>query len=124
MILEICALSLIEDCVITLNYLYRGDYSGGAKFQNGSFAFCLFYAGIDKRNGKKIQFERAQNMLLRFTSHFSKKDVKVFLAELVNLLISGGSLRLMLLPLIPKITMESVSRIKRIDYRIQERLNN
>ena len=63
-------------------------------------------------------------MLLRFASHFSKKDVKVFLAELVNLLISGGSLRLMLLPLIPKITMESVSRIKRIDYRIQERLNN
>ena len=106
MILEICALSLIEDCVISLNYLYRGDYSGGAKFQNGSFAFCLFYAGIDKRNGKKIQFQRAQNMLLRFASHFSKKDVKVFLAELVNLLISGGSLRLMLMPLIPKITME------------------
>ena len=45
-------------------------------------------------------------MLLRFTSHFSKKDVKVFLAELVNLLISGGSLRLTLMPLIPKITME------------------
>ena len=45
-------------------------------------------------------------MLLRFASHFSKKDVKVFLAELVNLLISGGSLRLMLIALIPKITME------------------
>ena len=28
-------------------------------------------------------------MLLRFASHFSKKDVKVFLAELVNLLISA-----------------------------------
>ena len=29
----------------------------GAKFQNGCFAFCLFYAGIDKRNGKKLNFK-------------------------------------------------------------------
>ena len=79
----------------------------GAKFQNGCFAFCLFYAGIDKRNGKKLNFkEHKICYYISFASHFSKKDVKVLLAVLVNLLISGGSLRFMLMPLIPTIAME------------------
>ena len=80
--------------------------AGALNFKMAPLHFVYFTQELINAMEKKIQFERAQNMLLRFASHFSKKDVKVFLAELVNLLISGGSLRLMLMPLIPKITME------------------
>ena len=63
-------------------------------------------------------------MLLRFASHFSKKDVKVFLAEISEPVNFWRKSTAYVDAINSKNYNGVVSRIKRIDYRIQERLNN
>ena len=52
-IIEMRALWLVENCAISrYNHLARDDYSWGAKFQNGCFAFCQWYTKSDERYGR------------------------------------------------------------------------
>ena len=125
MILEICALSLIEDCVISLNHLSRGDYSMGAKFQNGCFAFCLFYAGIDKRNGKKLNFkEHKICYYIKFCVTLFKERCEGFVGCISEPVNFWRKSTVYVDAINPNNCNGVVSRIKRIDYRIQERLSN
>ena len=97
----------------------------GAKFQNGCFAFCLFYAGIDKRNGKKLNFKEHK------ICYYIKSCVTLFkercegfvgcIKEPVNF---WRKSTVYVDAINPNNCNGVVSRIKRIDYRIQERLSN
>ena len=51
------SLWLVEDCVISLNHLSRGDYSEALIVKIAAFYFCQCYAGIDKRNERKYNFK-------------------------------------------------------------------
>lgn len=54
-IIEMHALWLVEDCVISFyNHPAWGDYSKGARFQIGCLAFCQCFGGIDKGDRRKL----------------------------------------------------------------------
>ena len=79
----------------------------GAKFQNGCFAFCLFYTGIDKRNGKKINFkEHKICYYIKFCVTLFKERCEGFVGCISEPVNFWRSLRFMLMPLIPTIAME------------------
>ena len=83
MIIEMPALWLVEDCIISCyNHLAQGDYSRGAKCQNGCFTFCQCYVGSDKCYLGENTLLKCRGSTIKFGKTISKKDTKFLLMKL------------------------------------------
>ena len=82
MIIEMPALWLVEDCIISCyNHLAQGDYSRGAKCQNGCFTFCQCYIGSDKCYLVENTLLKCRGGSIKFGKTISKKDTKFLLMK-------------------------------------------
>ena len=69
-IMEILALWLVEDCVISRDkHRARGDHNEGTKFQNGCLALRRCYQGSKGDKGK-FNSKELKKMLLTSVYHF------------------------------------------------------
>ena len=83
MIIEIPALWLVEDCIISCyNHLAQGDYSRGAKCQNGCSTFCQCYVGSNKCYSGENTLLKWRGGSIKFGKTISKKDTKFLLMKL------------------------------------------
>ena len=78
MIIEMPALWLVEDCIISCyNHLAQG-----AKCQNDCFTFCQYYVGSDKCNLGENSLLQGRRGSIKFGKTISKKDTKFLLMKL------------------------------------------
>ena len=90
-IMEIHTLWLVKDSIISCYYhLMWGNLSKSAKFQSGCVPHILLVL-LRKwwMQLKKIQFQRAQKMLLRLEYHFPKQRYMYLNRNNLNRIVSG-----------------------------------